>query len=119
MALDELVVQSFAVEPTLFQHGLGDPAEQRHVAADPHLQVECAGTGCFEQRHLGQLMRDDRARRRGLHHRVDVDDLRAPPISLGQRRQHAWSVGGGVDAHDEQGVRDLPVLEIRGSLAGA
>ena len=117
--LEELPVQGLGVGGGEFQDGLGHAAQQGHVAADARLEVQRAGLRGTEDRHVQEVVRDDGAGGGGLHHRVDVHHLRPAAVGLGQGREHPGCVGGGVDAHDEQRVRRLPVLEVDGALARA
>ena len=67
---------------------LGDAAQQCQVAADPHLHVHRADLGRVERRHVDELVRDDRPPRGRLDQRVDVHELRAAPVGLGQPGEH-------------------------------
>lgn len=117
--IDEHPVQCLGIAGGLLQDGLGHAAQQCHVAADARLQIQGAGPRRLEQGHVDELVRHDRAGRGGLHQRVDVHDVGAAAVRVGEGREHSGRVGGGVDAHDEQRVRAFPVLEARGALAGA
>jgi len=116
--LDEHRVQAVGGGVLLQEH-LGDPAHEGEVAAGAHLEVEGAGASAFVEGHVDDLVRHDRAGRGGLDHRVDVHDLGAAPIGVGQGREHPRSVGRRVDAHDEQRLRAVPVVEVGCALAGA
>ena len=58
-----------------------------------------ADLGRVEGGHLDELVRDDRAAASRFDQRVDVDELRAAPLGLGQRGQHPRRIRGGVVAH--------------------
>ena len=95
------------------KHGLGDAAQEREVAGDPRLDVQRAGRRrTRKRRHPEEVVRDDRAARRRLDERVDVDELRAARVGLGQRGEHPRRVRGGVDADHEDQVGLLPVGEV-------
>ncbi len=119
VAVDELPVQGPGVGRGLFQDRLGHAAQQCHVAADAHLEVEGAGRGRLEEGHVREVVRHDGAGGRRLDERVDVHDPGAAAVRLGERGEHPGRVGGGVDAQDEQRVGGLPVREVHGPLAGA
>ncbi len=116
--LDELLVQGLGVGRGLLQDRLGHAPQQRHVAADAHLEVEGAGAGGAEGGHVLEVVRDDRAPGRRLDQRVDVHDLRAAVVRLREGGQHPGRVGGGVDADDEERVGGLPVLQVHRALSG-
>ena len=77
-----------------------------------------AGPGRLERRHVEKVVWDDRAPRRRLDQRVDVDELRAAAVGLGQRSQHPGRVRRGVVAHEEEHVGLLPVDQVDRPLAG-
>ena len=98
---------------------LRDTTQKRHVAGDPRLNVERANLGRVEKHHAWNLVRHDGPARRGLDKRIDVDDLRAATIGLGERGEHPRGVRCGVNTHDDEAVRFLPVHEVGSALAGS
>ena len=61
-----------------------------------------------EQRHVHHLVRNDRARGRGLDERVDVNDLRTATKGLRQRGEHARCIRRGIDSHYDEEIRRAP-----------
>ena len=59
-----------------------------------------------------KLVRDDRSPRSGFDQRVDVDELRAAPLGLGQPGEHPRSVRGGVVTHQPDCVGGRPVAQV-------
>jgi hypothetical protein len=116
--LNEPAVEHFRITRRGLEHGLGDPSQQRQIAADPRLHVHRADLGRVEGRHIDELVRDDRPPRRRFDQRVDVDERRAAPVGLGQPGEHPRRVRGGVVADQEDRVCLLPVAQVDRPLAG-
>ena len=119
VVLDELAVEHGRVLLRRLEDRFGDAAQQSHVAADPHLHVHGPDLGRVEGRHVDELVRDDRSPRSCFDQRVDVNELRAAPVGLGEPGKHPRSVRGGVVAHQPDRVRALPVVQVDGALAGS
>ena len=96
----------------LLEHRLHDALEQRHVAADAHLQVEVRDRGAAAEPGE-RLLRVREAHQAALAQRVDRDDARAAPLGGLQRGQHARVVRARVLADHEDRVGALEVLEAR------
>ena len=117
VVLDELSVEHGRVLLRRLEDGLGDAAQQRQVAADPHLHVHRPDLGRVEGRHVDELVRDDRPPRSRFDQRVDVDELRAAPVGLGEPGEHPRRVRGRVVAHQPDRIGLRPVVEVDRALA--
>ena len=82
--LQELVIDGLGVGLGALEHHLRHPAQQRQVATDAGLNVHRSDLGGVKGRHRHDLVRHDRAAAGRLDQRVDVHDLRATAVRLGE-----------------------------------
>ncbi len=93
------------------QEELGHAPQQRHVAAQGRAEVGGIGRAVAVGEHLDRALRVLEAFQAALLERVDAHHLGAALHCFTQRFEHAWVVGAGVLAPDEDGVRVFEVVE--------